>query len=64
MKEAVPECATHTENHRELEAQMDVATIREWRAVVEAWEADRSKTNPYMIETTGSSLSLVQTRRC
>ncbi|KAG5223261.1 hypothetical protein IMY05_C1150000200 [Salix suchowensis] len=62
MKEAVPECATHTENHRELEAQMDVATIREWRAVVEAWEADRSKTNPYMIETTALSQDAIRLR--
>ena len=41
---------------------MDAATIAEWREVVEAWESDRSKTNPYMSETTGSSHSLMGTR--
>ncbi|KAF4600288.1 hypothetical protein EYR38_004912 [Pleurotus pulmonarius] len=57
MKEAVPQCSLHVENHRELEAHIEAATVLEWRKVVQAWEADRSKPNPYMAETTCTSLS-------
>ncbi|KAF4583697.1 hypothetical protein EYR40_002188 [Pleurotus pulmonarius] len=62
MKEAVPECSTHTENHRELEAQIEEATITEWRTMVEIWESDRSKPNPYMVETTALSQDAIRLR--
>ncbi|KAF9489123.1 hypothetical protein BDN71DRAFT_1484915 [Pleurotus eryngii] len=62
MKEAVPKCSTHVENHCELEAHMEVATILEWHALVEAWEADHSKPNPYMAETTSLSQDAVRLR--
>ncbi|KAF9487933.1 hypothetical protein BDN71DRAFT_1478250 [Pleurotus eryngii] len=60
MKEAVPECSTHTENHRELEAQIEEATITEWRTMVEIWKSDRSKPNPYMVETTALSQDAIR----
>lgn len=62
MKEAIPQCSTHVENHRELEAHMDLATILQWRTVVEAWEADRSQPNPYMAETTTLSQDAIRLR--
>ncbi|KAF9490476.1 hypothetical protein BDN71DRAFT_1523131 [Pleurotus eryngii] len=55
MKEAIPQCSLHVENHRELEAHIEAATVLEWRKVVQAWEADHSKPNPYMAETTSLS---------
>ncbi|KAF4583702.1 hypothetical protein EYR40_002193 [Pleurotus pulmonarius] len=62
MKEAIPQCSTHVENHRELEAHMELATILEWRTLVEAWEADRSQPNPYMTETTTLSQDAIRLR--
>ncbi|KAF4583887.1 hypothetical protein EYR40_002384 [Pleurotus pulmonarius] len=62
MKEAIPECSMHVENHRELEAHVDPATILEWREVVEAWETDRSKPNPYMSETASLSQDAIRLR--
>ncbi|KAF4588911.1 hypothetical protein EYR40_010466 [Pleurotus pulmonarius] len=62
MKEAIPQCSTHVENHRELEAHMDLAIILQWRTVVEAWEADRSQPNPYMAETTTLSQDAIRLR--
>ncbi|KAF4597769.1 hypothetical protein EYR40_008234 [Pleurotus pulmonarius] len=62
MKEAIPQCSTHVENHRELERHIELATILEWRAVVEAWEADRSSPNPYMAETMSISQDAIRLR--
>ncbi|KAF7440872.1 hypothetical protein PC9H_001220 [Pleurotus ostreatus] len=60
LKEAIPQCSTHVENHRELEAHLEPATILEWRSLVESWEADNSKPNPYMAETTTLSQDAVR----
>ncbi|KAJ8700507.1 hypothetical protein PTI98_003522 [Pleurotus ostreatus] len=60
LKEAIPQCSTHVENHHELEAHLEPATILEWRSLVESWEADNSKPNPYMAETTTLSQDAVR----
>jgi hypothetical protein len=49
LKNAVPERAEHVWNYHEFSKSLPEASVSEWRAMVEAWEKDRMKTNPFVI---------------
>lgn len=50
MKEALPECAEHSDALNQLEdgLRVDYADVlQKWKEQVEGWEADSSMPNPY-----------------
>jgi hypothetical protein len=49
LKNAVPERAEHVWNYHEFSKSLPEASISQWRALVEAWEDDGTKTNPFVI---------------
>jgi hypothetical protein len=47
MEEAVDQRLEHAIMHHDFESALDSSAVSTWTALVEAWEADRSKPNPY-----------------
>ncbi|KAI0684667.1 hypothetical protein C8T65DRAFT_712959 [Cerioporus squamosus] len=50
IKTAVPECSKHAIAFEEYSTAFSTETIAEWTRMVEAWEADRSAPNPFIVE--------------
>jgi hypothetical protein len=45
---AVPERTNHVVDYELFSESLPAASVLEWTDIVEAWEKDNSKTNPYV----------------
>ncbi|KAG2117623.1 hypothetical protein DEU56DRAFT_874102 [Suillus clintonianus] len=50
LKEAIPECYQHAVDLRDFEEAIPSSSLSAWRKLVEDWEGDRSKPNPFEIK--------------
>lgn len=60
--DAVPARAEHVSHFDELTAALPPASVLRWTKEVEAWEADDSLDNPFVIEFAGKLIYLPQTQ--
>lgn len=53
IRDAVPARAEHVSHFDELTSALPPASVLKWTSEVEAWEADNTLTNPFVIEFAG-----------
>jgi hypothetical protein len=58
VKEAVPARDEHILAFEEFSAALPMESVRKWTAIVEAWELDNTKPNPFYAELASRCLVL------
>jgi hypothetical protein len=58
LKAAVPECRKQVINHELFEDVLRKEDVENWRQEVLAWEADKTKPNPYAVRVKRELLEL------
>jgi hypothetical protein len=62
LKEAIKQKIEQVVMHHDFEAALDPKSVSQWKSMVEDWEADRMKPNPYERIGDGKHLFLSSSR--